>query len=328
VRYFCTYFNKHYLSRGLALHQSLKRHAEEFQLFVLCLDDETYTLLERIGLEEIIPVPLDNLEYDYPELLTVKKDRSTIEYYFTCSPVFPLYVFKHYAVVDLITYLDADLYFFSSVESIFDEIAGSSIAIIEHRFHRLKKKNLRYGKFNVGLVSFRRDDQGLSCLEWWKDQCISWCYDRLEGDRFADQKYLDQWPSLFKNVVVLMNKGVNLAPWNIGNYTLRMKKNDLIVDDDRLVFFHFHGLKRLDSGYWDTGLGVYLVRCTRLIMNNIYTPYINELCKIQTELRLKYQIDTPAAGIRPPMDRGVLAKAGFYMQLAIRVLLRNYIKVT
>ena len=36
--------------------------------------------------------------------------------------------------INLITYLDADLLFYSSFEPIFNEIGNSSIAIIEHRF--------------------------------------------------------------------------------------------------------------------------------------------------------------------------------------------------
>jgi hypothetical protein len=101
-----------------------------------------------------------------------------------------------------------------------------------------------YGRYNVGLLSFRRDQQGLACLCRWLNQCIEWCYDRLDGERYADQKYLEQWPSLFSNLVVLRHKGVNVAPWNVMNYTFRFRAGAVNVDEQPLIIFHFYGFNR------------------------------------------------------------------------------------
>ena len=138
-----------------------------------------------------------------------------MEYYFTLTPSLPLYIFNHFGEVDLITYLDSDLYFFSDPKPIYDEIRTSSIAIIGHRF----SSNLRHlderGVYNVGWMSFRRDKNALDCLEWYRERCIEWCYDRVEEYRYADQKYLDKFPKLFNEVHIIQCKGANLAPWNI-----------------------------------------------------------------------------------------------------------------
>ena len=42
-----------------------------------------------------------------------------------------------------------------------------------------------------------------------------------DDDAFADQKYLDGWPGLFKNVTVVQRKSANVAPWNLDNYDIR-----------------------------------------------------------------------------------------------------------
>ena len=68
-----------------------------------------------------------------------------------------------------ITYLDADLLFYSSPNKIFKEIDNSSIAIIEHRFSPPFKNLEINGRFCVEWNSFRRDKEGMECLENWKN---------------------------------------------------------------------------------------------------------------------------------------------------------------
>src|SRR5690242_19008166 len=111
--HYCTYFDRGYLGCGLALYQSLtQRHVAPFILWVLCFDDFTYDVLSKLDQPNLKPVALADFERDDPALLQAKQNRSRVEYYFTCSPSWPLYLLNRYPDIDLITYLDADLYFF------------------------------------------------------------------------------------------------------------------------------------------------------------------------------------------------------------------------
>jgi hypothetical protein len=277
MRYFCTYFDCHYLARGLALYQSLKRHCADFKLWMLCMDDESYVTLKKLELSKVSLLTLSDLERDHPQLRQAKETRSLVEYYFTCTPSLPLFILNRHPDVDLITYLDSDLFFFSSVEPLFDEIGNKSIAIIGHRFSEAFRKHEWNGIYNVGWITFRRDDNGLSCLQWWRDRCLEWCYDRIEGNRFADQKYLDDWPTRFQNVVVLQHKGANLAPWNVGNYRLSFRDGTILVDDQPLVFFHFHAFKQRAGWIYDTQLAKYDTVPSKLLLRNIFAPYVGEV---------------------------------------------------
>jgi hypothetical protein len=212
--YFCTYFDRHYLPRGLALYRSLREHCPEFRLWVLCMDGDTHSALAQLGLPGVQPIALRDFERDDEPLLSAKQNRSQVEYYFTCTPSLPLYILDRWPEVDLVTYLDADLFFFANPVPLFDELGEGSIAIIGHRFPTYLRSKERYGIYNVSWLTFRRDESSLDCLHWWRERCIEWCYDREEDGRFADQKYLDDWPTRFQNVVVLEHKGANLAPWN------------------------------------------------------------------------------------------------------------------
>jgi len=275
--YFCTYFDSNYLSKGLTLYRSLVRHAMPFRLWVLCFDNLAYEVLQKLSLPQIHPILLSDFEYKDEELLKTKGNRSKVEYYFTCTPSLPLYIFKKYPEVDVISYVDADLFFFSNPSPIYKELNDNSVLIVGHRFPSYLKHLEKYGIYNVGFLSFRRDNAGLECLNWWREKCIEWCYDRLEDGRFSDQKYLNDWPDRFKGVVVLKNKGAGLSPWNLANYQLSENKGQMIVDTDQLVFFHFHDLKEVQQWLYDPCLTQYKVCLDSFLKKHIYGPYIREL---------------------------------------------------
>jgi hypothetical protein len=276
-RYFCTYFDENYCSRALALLRSLEKHCPSFHLFALCMDDVSYQKICRLQLSAVTPIALKQLEAAKPELLKIKASRSRVEYYWTCGPVFILYALHLVPVLDLITYLDADLFFFSGLQPLYDEMEGSSIGIIEHRFSFKHEKRLKFGIYNVGWLAFRRDEIGLQCLQWWSEKCIEWCFDYVEDSRFGDQKYLDDWPVRFKNVRVIQHKGANVAVWNVANHDIVEQNGKIFVDDQPLIFFHFHGFKRLAAGLYDSNLGRSGYRPPKHVRRGVFGAYINAL---------------------------------------------------
>lgn len=282
MRYFCTYIDHRYLPRGLALYESLQKHCPAFTLFVLCMDEACLKVLLQLNLPNIHPIAIEDFEKNDAELLKARQNRSLVEYYFTCTPSLPLFVLRNYAEVDLITYLDSDLFFFGDVETVFEEIGESSIAIIPHRFSRRQQYRENSGIYNVGFLSFRRDENGLACLHWWRERCLEWCYDREEDGKYADQKYLDHWPSQFQDVVVLKHKGFNLAPWNVFNDEVRVQDHTILVDGQPLIFYHFSRLKHVLG--WIYAPNVHAAPdedrfVNKTIARYIYAPYIQALSK-------------------------------------------------
>jgi hypothetical protein len=278
--HFCTYFDKNYLVRGLALYSSLVRYCKHFTFYVLCLDEPTYEILSSLSTKNIKLISLEEIEYEDEDLLTAKKNRTTVEYYFTCTPSLPLYILNHFKEINIITYLDADLYFFKDPSAIFLELGNNSILIVEHHYHEKYKEQKIYGIFNVGVLSFRNDIYGKECLNWWRKRCLEWCYDRVENGKFADQKYLDDWPNRFSKVAVVKDKGINLAMWNIVNYDLKRKNGKTTIDENTLTCFHFHGLKMITSIYFDLGGSPYGVNLNKIIKKYIFFPYLKELRSI------------------------------------------------
>jgi hypothetical protein len=288
--YFCTYFDRNYCAKGLALYRSLEKHIQSFRIYVLCLDDETYYKLNCLNLRSAELIQLKELESRDPAFYLTKDTRSLIEYYFTSTPAFIVDILNQHPDIDIITYLDADMYLFGSIKPAYDEMGENSILIIEHHFPENLRDLEKWGRFNVGYLSFRRDEEGMRCLNWWRERCIEWCYQRLEGDRYADQKYLDSWPTLFSDLTILKHKGINVAVWNVLSYSFRRDVcGQYVVDDDLLLVYHFHGLKKefqlSNIIFYYMNLDVYLriANCNIKsiegvkVLKELYREYIFEL---------------------------------------------------
>ena len=238
--HFCTYFDHRYAPKGLAMWRSLKHHLPDATLHILCLTDACFEILRTCRLRDVELYRLVDIERANPDLVIARSNRSLTEYYFSLTPYLPLHLLDTHSEIDRLTYVDADLLFFANPQPVFDEIGDSSIGVIEHRFPSELADLNKYGRFNVGWLTFRRDGAARSCLESWRAQCLDWCHDRLEDGRFAEQKYLDTWPHTVNRLRIVQHKGANVAPWNLANFQLSFDGRDLTLDGEPLIFFHAH----------------------------------------------------------------------------------------
>ena len=282
--FFGTLFDKNYLTRGLALYKSMQRNfSEDFTLYVLALDNEVEAFFND-NYTNVKTIKIAQIENKYPELQIAKGNRNLVEYYFTLSPFYPLYLLDTFKEIDFVTTLDADIYFFSDIKPLFDKFQAYSILITAHDFSDNLKGIEVYGLYNVSFQSFKRDTQGLKCLNDWKENCLKWCYDYREDGRFADQKYLDTWIYDYKNVLVIKGEGLGVAPWNVSKYNLKKINNQIYCDGQKLVFYHFHGLRFITKRIIVNRLNDYKVVSNRIIRNSIYKTYIVVLTKLQNKL--------------------------------------------
>ena len=274
---FCTHFDSNYLPHAISLAKSLNNNLEEFKLFMICMDDESFMYLNLNRIKNTLPIHYSKMESLFPELLVAKENRNRVEYFFTCSPAICNYVIKNNTGIDSITYLDSDLYFFSSPKIIFDEIKDKSISIIEHRFNWITKRQIKYGKFNVGWITFKNDNQGLDCIKEWMDDCLNWCYQKVEKNRFGDQKYLNSWPKKYDNLHIINAKGANVAIWNIGKYHLSKIENQVFIDDEKLIFYHFASFNQIKNNCYRSNLSRVFVRLSGIIKKDIYLLYAKQI---------------------------------------------------
>lgn len=273
AEHFCTLFDSNFLPSGLCLVESLQKYGRPFHLWILCLDEKVEWQLRELSIPNISLISLNELETE--ALRDVKSSRTVAEYCWTLTPFLPAFVLEKHSKVSRVTYVDADLYFFSDPKVILNELDDSNahVLITEHAYDPKYEQSTASGRFCVQFVVFRNTRVALTILGWWQDRCLEWCYARHEEGKFGDQKYLERWPELFGEAVhILGEKHLALAPWNAEFYFLRFGKAF------RPAFFHFHGLRlisdvqaRLFSGY---RIGVPAIE--------LYKEYIGALRRART----------------------------------------------
>jgi len=270
---------------------SLQRYARnKFHVYVFTFDDLSYKILTDLSLENISVISLN--EFETPELLEVKKERTKAEYCWTCTPAVIKHVFKKYKVQNC-TYIDADLMFYEDPSVLLSELnTENTVLITEHRYSFMERiyEGKRAGRFCVQFITFNTLEESQLILNTWAGQCIEWCYNRYEDSKFGDQKYLDEWPARYKGVHILENEGGGVAPWNIKKYKFIKKDDEIMIEKKqskkkfKLVFFHFQSLKLKENNTADLGWH----HINKKLRKTIYSAYINNLMKVEQMLSDNY----------------------------------------
>ena len=278
---YCTIFDSSYLIQGLALYESIRRSGECFRLYVVCIDDVAYEILQKMNLVHITLINLPEIETE--TLLRVKKSRSRGEYCWTCKSVALQFCIEKYRLKE-ITYLDSDLFFFQKPSLLLEELRENdcSVALSPHNFSSVYQWQAQTsGVYCAGFMTFKSDERGMKILSWWRDKCMDWCFAQFdqENQRFGDQKYLDKWPETFEGVQVLRNKGAGVAPWNLQHCVIEPGPR---VNSDPIVFFHFSDFKWLNDNRILLA-GNYLIVPSAIAF--IYEPYIRELHQQAVKVR-------------------------------------------
>jgi hypothetical protein len=243
-RELCTIVDRDYLPRLVTLYRSLEGAGEDFRLLVYGAEPGVVGMLDGLRLPRLETVDADELERHDPALAATHAGRSLPEYCYTAKPCICLHALDAHPEIERITYVDADLMCLAPLQPLFDEIGSASSAISPHRFSaRWRHAERTHGAFNAGLVSFRRDRDGLAALKWWRERCLDWCYLRVEPDRYTDQVYLEQFPHRFAGVHVIGHEGVNQGPWNAESRRWAGAGGTVHADGTTVLLFHFASLQ-------------------------------------------------------------------------------------
>jgi len=293
MRYICTYFDINFLPRGMALLDSIKNNCKNFVFYILTLDNETKNYLMNLNNKNIVLINIDQ----YVNYFNIDKNKyqSEKEFYFSITPSICLYILENHEYIDLLLYLDADVYLFNDIELLYNEIDDSSIAICSQRLPWYNSK--KYGLYNVGVNSFRNDKEGIKCLRQWYKDCSTWKpnQDGYKLDFFSDQIWLDKWLMLYQNIKIIEHIGIDTAPWNANQYTFSIKDNIYYINDKELIIYHFSSIKELDNNQWHVNT-IFTLLNVKGVLYKIYQEYIKNIIKYKSINRVNKIIGLEVTG--------------------------------
>ncbi len=277
----CTLFDSNYIDRALVMYDSLTNVCDNFVLFVIAFDEPCLNALRELDPAHMTVIYYD--EFEDNELRKAKSNRSRREFLWTCSGYCIRYLMKRYNLSDL-TYIDSDLYFYSSPERALNSFLDSNCdaAIISHRFSN-HPENIytaeTYGKYCVEFNTFKNTPNGMVILNWWINKCIECCTETAKDGLFGDQKYLDMFKELFEGVYVYDDFGMGIAPWNIDEYVQKgdLIKNKLTHECGKLVFYHYHSLDVFPDGSSNIRVFIRPGHHDKSLVESLYKPYIKKL---------------------------------------------------
>lgn len=303
IEHYVTLFDQGFLANGLALHRSLRRHAGEFVLWVLCLDDTSHDVLTRLGHPDLRPIRLSEVET--PQLRSVRDGRTRAEYCWTLTPFTPDIVFDREPEATRATYIDADMWLSRNPAPIFGELTatGAACLITEHAYAPEFEQAIQYGIYCVQFMPFERA-RSAGIRRWWQDRVIEWCFAEPSEGRFGDQKYLDDWPQRFgADVHVLQERSWTQAPWNATRFAAQ-----------EAVTYHFHRLRTVSSD--EVLVGLY--RLPHAHVDTIYRPYLTDLRAAYADLAEVGYTPAPQARLRRGLP-GLKDRLAFRFQGAVRL---------
>lgn len=245
---FCMVVSRTRLIQAIACFLSLYKNMDNFKVYILCVDEKCYEFLKEINLDKIVLVTIAELNRE--DLLAIKASRKLNQYCWTLKPGFIKHIFTLDDLINRVTYIDSDLFFYQNPNVIFENQPDASVLLSSGEiFLPMYSKEFNQtmqtltGNFNSGFISFKKDINGLQCVNWWDKMCVDSCTSNPEDNKFGDQKYLDDMPFLFNNVYEITTQGINIGHWNYLKYKFTVSNDNVMVNNNKLIFYHFSGFR-------------------------------------------------------------------------------------
>ncbi|MBB6214807.1 hypothetical protein HNQ80_000892 [Anaerosolibacter carboniphilus] len=269
--HFSTVVSCKYIFKFVVMYQSLIYHYDNFHIYVLCIDDWTFRILSAINFDKVTLLGLEDIENE--DLKRVRKQRIFHEYAWTVKPAVLYYVMTNFPSALYFAHIDADLCFFSSPFDLFSENPNAKLFLTKHHYSHMFSNHIDGGIYNTGFVGCSSQPEAYQAIAWWRKKCIEDCPLKINKEKqiYGDQRYVEDWETLFGGVHVVQSKGANVAVWNIDSYGLSIRDEELYVNDDKLIFYHFSHFSIYDKRAFNL---TNFHKLSDQVIQFIYTPYM------------------------------------------------------
>lgn len=248
---------------------SARQHCPSFQMDILSLTDECTARLREHAAPDLRIIAIQELiaESDFPLKQIRERARTQLSRKAWIWLLEPVSVYESIKRNQCdVAFIDADTYFFSNPQPVFDKLGNAQIGLTPHYFPAGKEHQEKsVGRYNLGFAYFRRTAMQL-CREWC-ERTIRYC-----PESTGAQKHLDDLRGHAE-----FGRQVNCGPWQLPE----CQGSPPTLDGEPLVLYHFHEFRR-GSGRNPTTINGQLFNMTNYpihpkTLESVYEPYIAEL---------------------------------------------------
>jgi len=288
IKNICTLFDKNFLHKGLTLYECLKNKLDtEFTLHCLCIDQETFNVVDSINDQKIIAYNLIDIENSNKDLIKLKESGfksnygdAFSQYCWSLTPFFCDLIINQDNVEEVL-YVDSDIYFYEGFDLIKKEVKSKSIGIVTHRTSYHLNKETDVGKYNVGIVYFKGDSTGKDCSRFWRNLLLNPAneYSSRYGT-CGDQKYLELFEVKFgkENVCIIDDLVGHGAPWCFDSYSyLEKYKIKWLDKEQNLVYNHFAHFNLVGDSWRSSNNGEWAPENIHHYVKEYYEDYHKEI---------------------------------------------------
>ena len=285
-----TLCSNNYLAHAKTLGDSLLKHNPDYT-FIIGLIDELHDSIDYDFFEpyKILPVECIGI----PDLGALWQKYDIVEFNTCFKASYFKYLFKTYPNIETICFLDPDITVYHRFDIFENEFKTNEILIVPHINNpidldgKMPTENLflNYGLYNLGFIGVHRNcTQKGVLLDWWEERTLTTGFNRPKDGLFVDQLWINLVPIFFDKVKILKNAGLNVAPWNLHERSLKSNTaNKEMTDGSPLYFYHFSTYKFKEP----TKMSLYYDRYSfenHADVKGIYEVYHNTLLKNKIEL--------------------------------------------
>jgi hypothetical protein len=314
-----TLCSNNYLAHARALGSSILKFDKDIRFIIGLVDlkDESIQYNDYPNFE-LLPYN----EIDFPFFEEMLGQYNVIEFNTAVKPFYIDYFFNKYGEDTSVLYIDPDILFYQSSQSLFDLLEQHDIVVtpnlteVNANIAPGELASLRHGMFNLGFIGLRNTAESRHFTKWWMNRLRTHCKIDKAWGIFVDQKWVDLAPLYFKNFHVTYEKGYNMAWWNLSERKLLFENETYSVNNTntKLVFYHFSGYKpgstfftgrnNDDPEYSFDGkpeLRSLFHDYTQRLMEHGY----KELSVMKPHLKFGYAKPKPKKGLKAVLKRGV-----------------------
>jgi hypothetical protein len=281
-----TICSNNYLAQAKVLYNSVLQNCTNAK-FVLVLVDTKHPNIEYGQLFPQADIYLIH-EIAIPNFEFISKNYDIIELNTAVKPTVFKFLVNSYTQAEQLYYFDPDIKIYNDLTALSEKLAQTSYVLTPHILSPLAVDNLypnentflNFGVFNLGFIGINPQKQiAHELLDWWEERTTKIGYNDPINGMFVDQLWFNIAVFLFKDYIVIEDKGCNFAPWNFHERLDLTHRDDKYIFDDKsmLTFLHF---SNIDFGnpvnktnYYDR----FKQQADNPILTSLYEGYFDEL---------------------------------------------------